>query len=199
MIKVEMQFMADVYLTCEHCHGTRFKEEILDVKYADKNVNDLLEMSVQEAYEFFADKKDSTCRKITQKLQPLIDVGLGYVKLGQSSSTLSGGESQRIKLASFLTRGHEAGHTLFIFDEPTTGLHFHDIRTLLKAFEALLNKGHTLVVIEHNPEVIKNADWVIDLGPEGGTDGGHLVFAGTPEDLINCNESYTAGYIKNKI
>jgi len=199
VIKVEMQFMADVYLTCEHCHGTRFKEEILDVKFHDKNVNDLLEMSVQEAFEFFADKKDSACRKITQKLQPLMDVGLAYVKLGQSSSTLSGGESQRIKLASFLTRGHEAGHTLFIFDEPTTGLHFHDIRTLLKAFEALLNKGHTLVVIEHNPEVIKNADWVIDLGPEGGSEGGHLVFAGTPEDLIKCRDSYTAGYIKSKI
>jgi excinuclease ABC subunit A len=199
VIKVEMQFMADVYLTCEHCHGTRFKEEILDVRFHEKNVNDLLEMSVQEAFDFFADKKDTTCRKITQKFQPLMDVGLGYVKLGQSSSTLSGGESQRIKLASFLTRGHEAGHSLFIFDEPTTGLHFHDIRTLLRAFEALLNKGHTLVVIEHNPEVIKNADWVIDLGPEGGSGGGHLVFAGTPEDLVKSKESFTAGYIKNKI
>ncbi len=199
VIKVEMQFMADVYLTCEHCHGTRFKEEILDIRFHDKNVHDLLEMSVQEALEFFGSIKESSCRKITSKLQPLMDVGLGYVKLGQSSSTLSGGESQRIKLASFLTKTHESGHTLFIFDEPTTGLHFHDIRTLLKAFEALLEKGHTLIIIEHNPEIIKNADWILDLGPGGGAEGGNLIFAGTPEDLVNCSESRTAPYLKEKL
>lgn len=199
VIKVEMQFMADVYLTCEHCHGTRFREEILDVRYAGKNVHDMLEMSVSESLEFFSAQKDHTAKKIAQKLQPLADVGLGYVKLGQSSSTLSGGESQRIKLASFLTRGHDAGHTLFIFDEPTTGLHFDDIKTLLKAFEALLDRGHTLIIIEHNPEVIKNADWIIDLGPEGGSDGGSLVFAGTPEDLVQCKESHTAKYLIKKL
>jgi len=199
VIKVEMQFMADVYLTCEHCHGTRFREEILDVRYEGKNVHDMLEMSVSESLEFFSAQKDHTSKKIAQKLQPLADVGLGYVKLGQSSSTLSGGESQRIKLASFLTRGHDAGHTLFIFDEPTTGLHFDDIKTLLKAFEALLDRGHTLIIIEHNPEVIKNADWIIDLGPEGGSDGGSLVFAGTPEDLVQCKESYTAQYLATKL
>ncbi len=199
VIKVEMQFMADVYLTCEHCHSTRFKEEILDVKYEGKNVHDMLEMSVSESLEFFGAQKDHTAKKIAQKLQPLMDVGLGYVKLGQSSSTLSGGESQRIKLASFLTRGHDAGHTLFIFDEPTTGLHFDDIKTLLKAFDALLDRGHTLIIIEHNPEVIKNADWIIDLGPEGGSDGGNLVFAGTPEDLAFCKESHTAPYITEKL
>ena len=199
VIKVEMQFMADVYLTCEHCHGTRFREEILEVKYEGKNVHDMLEMSVSESLEFFGSHKDHSAKKIAQRLQPLADVGLGYVKLGQSSSTLSGGESQRIKLASFLTRGHDAGHTLFIFDEPTTGLHFDDIKTLLKAFEALLDRGHTLIIIEHNPEVIKNADWVIDLGPEGGSGGGNLVFAGTPEELAACKDSHTAKYIKEKL
>lgn len=199
VIKVEMQFMADVYLTCEHCHGTRFREDILEVRYAGKNVHEMLEMSVTESLEFFGEQKDSTAKKIRQKLQPLADVGLGYVKLGQSSSTLSGGESQRIKLASFLTHGHDAGHTLFIFDEPTTGLHFDDIKTLLKAFDALLDRGHTLIIIEHNPEVIKNADWIIDLGPEGGSEGGNLVFAGTPEDLIHCKESYTAQYLTDKL
>ncbi|MFA6125804.1 MAG: excinuclease ABC subunit UvrA [Bacteroidales bacterium] len=199
VIKVEMQFMADVYLTCEHCHGTRFKEEILDVRYQGKNVFDMLDMSVTDSLEFFNAQKDHTAKKIAQKLKPLADVGLGYVKLGQSSSTLSGGESQRIKLASFLTRGHDAGHTLFIFDEPTTGLHFDDIKTLLKAFEALMDRGHTLIIIEHNPEVIKNADWIIDLGPEGGSDGGNIIFAGTPEDLIHCKESYTAQYLTEKL
>lgn len=199
VIKVEMQFMADVYLTCEHCHGTRFKEEVLEVRFQDKNVYDLLEMSVSEALEFFRLEKDHTSRKIAAKLQPLADVGLGYIKLGQSSSTLSGGESQRVKLASFLSKGHDAGHTLFIFDEPTTGLHFDDIKILLKAFEALLNRGHTLVIIEHNPEIIKNADWLIDLGPEGGSEGGTVVCSGTPEELILCPSSYTAAYLKNKI
>jgi excinuclease ABC subunit A len=199
VIKVEMQFMADVFLTCEHCHGTRFRDEILDVRYAGRNVHDLLEMSVSDAIEFFSAQKDSNARRIVQKMQPLADVGLGYVKLGQSSSTLSGGESQRIKLASFLNRGHDAGHSLFIFDEPTTGLHFDDIRTLLKAFNALLDRGHTLIIIEHNPEVIKNADWIIDLGPEGGEEGGKVVFAGTPEDLVNCKGSYTARHLTNKL
>jgi excinuclease ABC subunit A len=199
VIKVEMQFMADVYLTCEHCHGTRFKEEILEIRYAGKNVHDMLEMSVSDSLEFFTAQKDHTAKKIALKLQPLADVGLGYVKLGQSSSTLSGGESQRIKLASFLTRGHDAGHTLFIFDEPTTGLHFDDIKTLLKAFDALLDRGHTLIIIEHNPEVIKNADWVLDLGPEGGSEGGNLIFAGTPEDLILDKHSHTAKYLIEKL
>ena len=196
-IKVEMQFMADVYLVCDHCHGKRFKDEVLDVNFKGKNIYDVLNMTVNEAIEFFGQHKESFSKKITQKLQPLADVGLGYIKLGQSSSTLSGGESQRVKLASFLSKGSDPGHTLFIFDEPTTGLHFHDIKVLLSAFNALLDRGHTIIVIEHNHEIIKSADWVIDLGPEGGEIGGNIVFEGTPENLANYKKSYTGQYLKN--
>lgn len=198
-IKVEMQFMADVHLACESCHGMRFKEEVLDVKYRGKSIYDVLEMTVEEAIEFFGSTKGTTEKKIVQKLKPLADVGLGYVKLGQSSSTLSGGESQRVKLASFLTQEKSLEQTLFIFDEPTTGLHFHDIRKLLDAFSALVENGHSIIVIEHNMEVIKCADWVIDLGPEGGKAGGSLVFEGTPEGLVKCKESYTGKFLSEKL
>ncbi len=198
VIKVEMQFMADVILTCEHCHGQRFKDDILEVRYRGKNIYELLEMTVDEAVAFFSEKKSSSEKKIIEKLAPLAKVGLGYVKLGQSSSTLSGGESQRVKLASFLAL-EKSSPTLFIFDEPTTGLHFHDIRKLLESFNALIEKGHSIVIIEHNQEVIKCADWVIDLGPEGGDEGGGLVFEGTPEDLIHCKKSYTAKYLQKKL
>lgn len=194
-IKVEMQFMADIILTCESCHGKRFKPEILEISYHSKNVFDILEMTVDEAIDFFSQQKGTTDKRIVSKLKPLADVGLGYVKLGQSSSTLSGGESQRVKLASFLALERNEP-TLFIFDEPTTGLHFHDIHKLLKAFQALLEKGHSLIVVEHNMEIIKSADWVIDLGPEGGEEGGHLVFEGTPEKLIHEPKSYTGKYLK---
>ncbi len=194
-IKVEMQFMADIVLTCESCNGKRFKNEILDVKYQSKNIYDILEMTVNEAIEFFSKHNHSTERKIVSKLKPLADVGLGYVKLGQSSSTLSGGESQRVKLASFLAK-EKSEPTLFIFDEPTTGLHFNDINKLLDAFNALIANGHSVVVIEHNMDVIKSADWVIDLGPEGGDNGGALVFEGVPEDLIKESSSYTGQFLK---
>ncbi|HBH48510.1 MAG TPA: excinuclease ABC subunit A [Bacteroidales bacterium] len=197
-IKVEMQFMADIVLTCEHCHGKRFKEDVLEVKYNRKNIHDVLEMTVNEAIEFFGKKTSGVEKKITEKLRPLSDVGLGYVKLGQSSSTLSGGESQRVKLASFLSH-EKATPTLFIFDEPTTGLHFHDIRKLLEAFNALIEKGHSIVIIEHNLEVIKSADWIIDLGPEGGDGGGYIVFEGIPEKIVNEQKSYTGKYIKEKL
>lgn len=199
-IKVEMQFMADVILTCEQCHGKRFKDEILEVRYRDKNIHDILEMTVDEAIEFFsADSKGKAAeRKIIEKLSPLAAVGLGYIKLGQASSTLSGGESQRVKLASFLAL-EKSSPTLFIFDEPTTGLHFHDIRKLLESFNALIEKGHSIVIIEHNQEIIKCADWIIDLGPEGGDDGGHVVFAGVPEELVLCENSYTARFLKDKL
>jgi excinuclease ABC subunit A len=200
MIKVEMQFMADVKLICESCKGKRFKDEVLEVRYQNKNIFDILEMTVDEAIDFFSSKTGNTQKKIIEKIQPLADVGLGYIKLGQSSSTLSGGESQRVKLASFLSKDNSAlGPTLFIFDEPTTGLHFHDIRKLLDAFNALLKKGHSIFVIEHNMEVIKCADWIIDLGPEGGDQGGKLVFEGTPEEIINCADSYTGKFLADKI
>lgn len=185
-----MQFLADVHLTCEVCQGKRFKEEVLEVKYRDKNIFDVLEMSVDEALAFFKDEKDTHA-----KLLPLANVGLGYIKLGQSSDTLSGGEAQRVKLASFLGKGKSQGHILFIFDEPTTGLHFHDINKLLTSFRALIEQGHSIWVIEHNTDVIKNADWVIDLGPEAGDEGGNLVFAGVPEDLKNVKESYTGRFL----
>ncbi len=199
VIKVEMQFMADVTLVCEHCHGKRFKDEILDVKYRNKNIYDVLEMTVNEAIEFFSEGTGSTEKKIVDKLAPLADVGLGYVKLGQSSSTLSGGESQRVKLASFLSKENKQQSTLFIFDEPTTGLHFHDIKKLLEAFNALIARGNSVLIIEHNLDVIKSADWIIDLGPEGGKDGGNIVFEGIPEDLIKIKKSYTAQYLKEKL
>ncbi len=194
-VTIEMQFMADIHLECETCHGKRFKADVLEVEYNGKNINDILEFTVEEAIAFFRDSQP----KIANKLKPLEDVGLGYVKLGQSSSTLSGGEAQRIKLASFLIKGASGDKTLFIFDEPTTGLHFHDIKKLLKAFDALLKLGHSLVIIEHNPEVIKCADWIIDIGPEGGDKGGNIVFQGLPEDIVNCQESYTGKYLKGKV
>jgi excinuclease ABC subunit A len=197
-IKVEMQFMADIVLVCESCGGKRFKDDVLEVKYNGKSIYDVLEMTVEEAIEFFSNKKSGTEKKIVEKLQPLADVGLGYVKLGQSSSTLSGGESQRVKLASFMVM-EKSAPTLFIFDEPTTGLHFHDIRKLLDAFNALVEKGHSIVIIEHNQEVIKCADWIIDLGPEGGDEGGHIVFEGVPEDLVKIENSYTGKFLAGKL
>lgn len=201
VVKIEMQFMADLSLTCESCEGKRFKDEVLDVRFQDRNIVDILEMTVEQAIAFFSSSQThiSTCRRIVEKLQPLSDVGLGYLQLGQSSSTLSGGEAQRIKLAYFLTKGGTSSPTLFIFDEPTTGLHFHDISKLLDAFEALISKRHSVIVIEHNPEVIKCADWLIDLGPEGGDAGGHVVFAGVPEGLVNVERSFTGKYLKEKI
>lgn len=191
---VEMQFLADVHLECEVCHGKRFKQEILEVTYNQKNIADILDLTVDEAILFFKEKKE-----VANKLQPLQDVGLGYVHLGQSSSTLSGGEAQRVKLASFLGKGMAKEPVLFIFDEPTTGLHFHDINKLLKAFNALIEIGHTVIVVEHNIDVIKCADWIIDLGPKGGEEGGNLVFEGTPENLIKNKESLTAKYLKEKL
>ncbi|MGC9374862.1 MAG: excinuclease ABC subunit UvrA [Bacteroidales bacterium] len=199
VIKVEMQFMADVTLICESCHGKRFKEEILEVKYRDKNISDVLDMTVNEAIEFFSAGKGTTENKIVDKLTPLANVGLGYIKLGQSSSTLSGGESQRVKLASFLSKENAKQSTLFIFDEPTTGLHFHDINKLLDAFNALIERGNSILIIEHNMEIIKSADWIIDLGPEGGNQGGSVIFEGTPEELLNNNRSYTAKFLKTKM
>ena len=200
-LKVEMQFMADVYLECDVCHGKRYKDEALEIKFLDKNIFDILEMSIDEAIEFFGQPNDfkNLTDRIILRLKPLQDVGLGYLKMGQPSSTLSGGEAQRIKLASFLVNGTNEKPTLFIFDEPNTGLHFHDVKKLLKAFDALLNNGHSLIVIEHDPDVIKTADWVIDLGPEGGDKGGYLVFAGTPEDLAKCRQSYTADVLAQKL
>ena len=197
VIKVSMQFMADVELVCEACGGKRFHDEILEVKYRGKSIYDVLEMTVDDAIAFFGeDKKDPTCKRIVERLKPLQDVGLGYIKLGQSSSTLSGGESQRVKLASFLTKDSAQGGVMFIFDEPTTGLHFHDINKLLAAFNALIERGHTIVIVEHNMDVIKCADWVVDLGPEAGTGGGRVVFEGTPRNLEQCPASYTGKYLR---
>ncbi|MEO0902030.1 MAG: excinuclease ABC subunit UvrA, partial [Bacteroidota bacterium] len=195
VITVEMQFMADVHLVCDVCDGKRFKKEILEVQFEGKNIDDILNMTIDDAIEHF---KTFNQKKIVAKLQPLQDVGLGYVTLGQSSSTLSGGEAQRIKLASFLVKGETKEKALFIFDEPTTGLHFHDINKLLKSFNELIAKGHSVIVIEHNIDLIKCADYVIDLGPEGGENGGHLVGEGTPEELIQNKESFTAQYLKDK-
>jgi excinuclease ABC subunit A len=191
---VQMQFMSDVVLTCEACGGKRFRQHVLEVKYKDKNVYDILNMSVDMAVDFFVEET-----KICSRLKYLQEVGLGYVRLGQSSSTLSGGEAQRIKLAAFLSDSSNSGSTLYIFDEPTTGLHLDDVRKLLLSIQRLVETGNTVILIEHHLEVIKSADWIIDLGPEGGTGGGHLVFAGTPEDLLNCTESYTAKYLKTKL
>ena len=198
VIKVSMQFMADVELVCEACGGKRFRDEILEVKYRDKNISEVLDMTVDDAIEFFGaeQKTNATCRRIVERLQPLQDVGLGYIRLGQSSSTLSGGESQRVKLASFLTKESTEGGVMFIFDEPTTGLHFHDISKLLAAFRALIERGHTIVIVEHNMDVIKCADWVIDLGPEAGRDGGRIVFEGRPQELAQCAGSHTGHYLK---
>ena len=187
---IEMQFLADVHLTCESCGGRRFKEEVLEVRYREKSIHDILELSIDEALEFFRDERD-----ICNKIMPLQQVGLGYIKLGQSSDTLSGGEAQRVKLASFLGKGKSQGHILFLFDEPTTGLHFHDIRKLLDSFHALIEQGHSIIVIEHNTDVIRSADWVIDLGPEAGDGGGYLVYEGAPAGLMKCKASHTGRYL----
>lgn len=200
-VKVEMQFMADVFLVCESCNGKRFKEEVLDIKFEGKHIADVLDMTINEAITFFGSAKNITTvsQRIIHKLNPLQEVGLGYLKLGQSSNTLSGGEAQRIKLAFFLAKGATEQPTLFIFDEPTTGLHFHDIKKLLIAYQALIENGHTIIVIEHHPDIIKSADWLIDLGPEGGEKGGHLLFEGKPEDLVKQKKSYTAAAIRDKL
>jgi excinuclease ABC subunit A len=194
-ITVEMQFMADLVLLCEACHGKRFKHDILDVRYEGKNIDDVLNMTISEAIEFFGSHNQKT---IVNRLQPLEDVGLGYIKLGQNSSTLSGGENQRVKLAYFIGQEKQEP-TLFIFDEPTTGLHFHDIKRLMQSLEALIRRGHTVLVIEHNLDVIKLADHIIDLGPDGGDRGGNLVIAGTPEQVAQCKESITGQYLKEKV
>jgi excinuclease ABC subunit A len=191
---VEMQFLADVRLVCEDCGGKRFKPDIIEVRYKDKSIDQVLDLSVDEALDFFAKEKD-----VVRKLQPLQEVGLGYVKLGQSASTLSGGEAQRVKLASFLSKGRSAKPVFFVFDEPTTGLHFHDIRKLLAAFEALVERGHSVLVVEHNMEVIKCSDWVIDLGPEGGDGGGSIVAEGTPEKVAKSKKGYTGKFLATKL
>ena len=194
-VTVEMQFMADLVLECESCHGKRFKSDTLEVRYEGKNIYDILEMTVNQAIEFFDEHKQ---KKIVKKLLPLQEVGLGYIKLGQSSSTLSGGENQRVKLAYFLSI-EKSQPTIFVFDEPTTGLHFHDIKKLLEAFNSLIARGHTVVIIEHNMDVIKCADYVIDLGPEGGDKGGNIVAVGTPEEVAACGASYTGQFLKEKL
>ncbi len=199
IIRVEMQFMAAVELTCDACRGMRFRRDILEVRYNGKNIYDVLEMTIDEAIDFFGRQPGRTEKKIIEKLRPLSDVGLGYIKLGQSSSTLSGGESQRVKLAYFLSQEKDTGHILFVFDEPTTGLHFHDINKLLRSINALVEHGHSVIIIEHNQEVIKSCDWVIDLGPEGGEEGGYVVFEGKPEDLVRCSRSYTGKYLARKL
>ncbi len=199
VIRVEMQFMADVELTCEACKGMRFKRDILDVRFNGRNIYEVLEMTIDEAIGFFSKCKDKTCLRIAAKLRPLAEVGLGYVRLGQSSSTLSGGESQRVKLAFYLSQEKSTERMLFIFDEPTTGLHFHDISKLMKSLNALVEHGHSVILIEHNVEVIKCSDWIIDLGPEGGEKGGYVVFEGTPEQLALCEKSYTAGFLGEKL
>ena len=199
VVTIPMQFMSDVTMVCEQCGGKRFKQDILEVRYRDKNIDDILNLSIEDAIAFFREGKEDTAQNIARKLQPLVDVGLGYLKLGQSSSTLSGGESQRIKLAYFLSISNEnrkKEKIMFIFDEPTTGLHFFDVEKLLKAFDALLDAGHSLVVVEHNPDVIRSADWLIDLGPDAGSRGGEVVFAGTPEQMIASGDSFTAQYLR---
>lgn len=200
-VKIGMQFMADVSMVCEACGGRRFKPDILEVKYRGRNIDDVLNMSVTEAIEFFGSQPENDARRIAQRLQPLVDVGLSYIKLGQSSSTLSGGESQRIKLAYFLSMSEESSSykrqsIMFIFDEPTTGLHFYDVEKLLKSLDALIAKGHSVVVVEHNPDVMRSADWIIDLGPDAGDRGGEVVFAGTPEDMIAHADTFTAKYLR---
>ncbi|MDP3461940.1 MAG: excinuclease ABC subunit UvrA [Bacteroidales bacterium] len=201
VVKIEMQFMADVFLICDQCKGNRYKEEVLDVKFQQQSIADILSMTIDDAIDFFDShsKLNNSCHRIVSKLKPLQDVGLGYLQLGQSSSTLSGGEAQRIKLAFFLTKGQVEKPTLFIFDEPTTGLHFHDISKLLDSLNALIENGHTVIVIEHNNEMIKSADWIVDLGPEGGDKGGQIQFEGTPEDMVKVNKSYTALALLEKI
>lgn len=197
-ITIEMQFMADIVIPCEACHGQRFKSDVLEITYNGKNINDVLNMTVNQAVEFFGESSDSICRKIVRRLKPLQDVGLGYIKLGQSSSTLSGGENQRVKLAYFLAQ-EKPEPTMFIFDEPTTGLHFHDINTLMASFNRLIAQGHTVIIIEHNLDVVKCADHVIDIGPEGGELGGNIVAVGTPEEIMACDASYTGHFLKEKL
>jgi len=199
VIRVEMQFMADVELTCENCKGMRFRKDILEVRYHGKNIYDMLEVTIDDAIDFFNSHPGKNEKRIVEKLKPLSDVGLGYIKMGQSSSTLSGGESQRVKLAYFLSQERNNSHILFIFDEPTTGLHFHDINKLLKSINSLVDHGHSVILIEHNIEVIKSSDWVIDLGPEGGENGGQIVFEGRPEELVKCNTSYTGKFLAPKL
>ena len=195
VITVEMQFMADLVLECEACHGHRFKRDILDVRFHGKNIDDVLNMTISEAIDFFAEHGQKV---IVRRLQPLEDVGLGYIKLGQNSSTLSGGENQRVKLAYFIGQEKQEP-TLFIFDEPTTGLHFHDIDRLLRAFNALIERGHTILIIEHNMEIIKCADHIIDMGPDGGDHGGEVVVTGTPEEVAACERSLTGKFLKAKL
>ncbi|WP_107038744.1 excinuclease ABC subunit UvrA [Brumimicrobium mesophilum] len=199
LITVSMQFMADIQLTCETCNGSRYKDDALEVKYQDKSIADLLAMDIEEALEFFKAQEGNLEKKIVDKIQPLVDVGLGYLTMGQSSSTLSGGEAQRIKLASFLVKAKNPTKTMFIFDEPTTGLHFDDVNKLLISLNRLIDIGHSVVIIEHDMDVVKNADWVIDLGPEGGVNGGNLVAQGTPEDLVKIKESFTGQFLKGKL
>lgn len=197
-ITIEMQFMADITIPCEACHGQRFKQDVLEIEYRGKNINDILNLTVNQAIEFFGESNGSTEKKILRRLQPLKDVGLGYIKLGQSSSTLSGGENQRVKLAYYLSQ-EKPEPTMFIFDEPTTGLHFHDINTLMDSFDRLIKQGHTVIIIEHNMDIIKCADHIIDIGPEGGEQGGNIVATGTPEEIVKCQQSYTGRYLKEKL
>ncbi len=193
--------MADITIECEECHGLRYKRNVLDIRYRGKNISDVLDMTVDDAIEFFgsADSDDNTAHRIARRLKPLADVGLGYIKLGQNSSTLSGGENQRVKLAYYLMGESLTGRSMFIFDEPTTGLHFHDIRRLMESLNRLVEQGHTVVIIEHNMDVIKCADHVIDIGPEGGEAGGNVVATGTPEQIAACPDSYTGRYLKAKL
>ena len=197
-ITIEMQFMADISVPCESCHGKRYQKEILEVEYRGKNIYDILEMTIDQAIEFFSESDGSQEKRIVKRLRPLSDVGLGYIKIGQNSSSLSGGENQRVKLASFFA-DEKAEPTLYIFDEPTTGLHFHDIATLMKSFDRLISLGHTVLIIEHNMDVIKCADHIIDIGPEGGDAGGNLVATGTPEEITVCETSYTGKFLKDKL
>lgn len=197
-ITIEMQFIADITIPCEACHGQRFKQDVLEIEYRGKNINDILNLTVNQAIEFFGESNGSTEKKILRRLQPLKDVGLGYIKLGQSSSTLSGGENQRVKLAYYLSQ-EKPEPTMFIFDEPTTGLHFHDINTLMDSFDRLIKQGHTVIIIEHNMDIIKCADHIIDIGPEGGAQGGNIVATGTPEEIVKCQQSYTGRYLKEKL
>jgi excinuclease ABC subunit A len=198
-IKIEMQFMSDVEIECDECKGERYKSEVFDVKIDGKTIADILNMSIDEAVDFFARQSDSNSGRIVSSLQSLQDVGLGYLHLGQSSSSLSGGEAQRIKLASFLGKASDNKTSMFIFDEPTTGLHYHDIKKLYNTFNLLVEQGHTVLVIEHNLELIKCADWIIDLGPESGDKGGEIIFAGLPEDIVNCPRSLTGKFLKSKL
>ncbi|MFR9661912.1 MAG: excinuclease ABC subunit A, partial [Rikenellaceae bacterium] len=199
VIKVGMQFMADVELVCEACKGKRFKSEVLEAKYKGYSISDILELTIDAAISLFEEDRSATAIKIVERLRPLQSVGLGYIKMGQSSSTLSGGEAQRVKLASFLGKDSGGGKVIFIFDEPTTGLHFHDIKRLLEAFGALIERGHTIVIVEHNMEVIKCADWIVELGAEAGDRGGELVYEGSPEGLVNLKNSYTGQFLADKM